>query len=275
MRHSVSILVYFAMLCADGSVEWFLYLVPSDAMRVVQMASRLRKGTVPLKKVAGQPGWPTVKEREVLAAVWQRKHYTNNHFPSPMERKHPTRCVMDGCMADRSEYGILLCPEHQRLRLGLDVKESKIHGVGLFAARDIPAYTCLDIYAAAGFMSDVAPAPSDDKNRDYLLEHNTVGTNYEPVYINAREKNTCLARCANAGKDGAHNAKFGDARIGLWLKDNDMARRALNFLGVASVDNYHPDVTIPVVLTTKDVRAGEEILLDYGAHYPIEEAPSH
>jgi hypothetical protein len=200
--------------------------------------------------------WPTIEEREAISELWQRHHHTGVYT---MPSRAPLICAFGFCCEATAD--VFLCKGCQKDLLGLEIKESKVHGKGLFATRDIPKFMPLDIYR--GSMSYTEPSATGDRN--YLVEHTGKGTNGRSIWVDGRVHSS-LARFANSST--AHetaNAVVADARISAWLKGDKELQAAATKMGITTpLSQWHPEVGLPVLFSRVNIAAGDEIRFYYG-----------
>lgn len=146
------------------------------------------------------------------------------------------RCTRNTC-----KYGPM-CWQHTRNKYGVNVKKSRIDngGLGLFAHKDLAANRFIPYKGKRISTARYDQMFPDDYTMEYAVDDSMAN-----VTIDASKTNSTVARYANDGRN---------------------RRRNNAELANADVDGDGEDDGV-FLRTTRNIRAGEEILTDYGDDY--------
>jgi hypothetical protein len=178
---------------------------------------------------------PTPAARADIEAEMRefRRSLFDMRLPHPSLGAASVRCHHFGaadrrCGALATKYACF-CTRHAKQVYGLHIKRSTIPraGEGLFALIEIPAHDTIDLYAG--------------KVVQQHAEGNYTLTSDNGYAIDARARQSCVARYIN----------------------HHPARANCEFVRFAP-PGHHVQV---IVRTVRNVRAGEELLIDYGPLY--------
>ena len=158
------------------------------------------------------------------------------------------------CYYDRIQD--LLSRKDQKYRTSVEVRPSKIHGNGIFATEDIPAYTAVTMYPA-----DYVYVKKDNKIT-------TCGNNFEHFRAYSIHQNRSgMVLCGNP--EIQHPLFLGhlinDSAI--CGKEPESVIEYINNTVNNTNCNFYSHTYMIIIITTKDIKKDDELFVAYGIGY--------